>query len=1513
MMKILRKSPMLLATLFLCAILLVYFNNLKPHFNEVEKGYADNSRIINFSEETNPDELAELLVNNRYVKDTAEARLIADTLAGKDGRLKRMDFPNLYHLQKRDYGQIPIRVAEEKHVFDTVVKKSFKNVGLDSLFLAQSDSTLSVEKNLSEGDGEIRVHISPESDESVKGIVVRLQEHYSVEDKVVANHTVGFAKTDEQGNATFKGLDRKKGYSVLPIRKYYEYGGSKGIVEGNFDQYKYFGKLGHKEYVFEFQQLEHRIPMFTNATLKQIKRDGTITVRTPQDFKYVVVKWFVLVLLAWWLLAIVMVLRKRHFDSMLVSLAMLLTGLCVLVMFAIQNPLTEELRGVEMASGVLIGVGVILLFQFVDMVKVYQGSSKIAFDVPLTVVRWMFLPFKQKVSKIAVVLSGFAPWYKKLGAMMLLVCCLPFAIFNIPVISRVNKPIVRWIEKLPKGAGWLLLAIFLTALLWTPLGREIGGMKVNLSILGLTFQPSEIAKYLILLFMAAFFTQRADTIIAYSQPDRTRVLEKVKTLGWVIGGLLLLMAMYAALGDMGPALVIGVTFVLLYSLVKSKVNLEHLSDVDKWRRIFTCDFAVMIYGIVSFAGMTILGYWWNGPDTALLFAGLWFLAWIVLGILCHKQFFETALIINLLVFTFVFGGDIAKKVPVLRETSVAERFDERTNMCTNTWGNLDVHPDDPGYKHGKNAEEVSNTQVANGLWAIATGGMTGQGMGDGNPNLIPAFHTDMILSSIAEQIGWVGLVMVVLFIAFLLRRVVVVGYRVGHPFAFYFCMGVAIVTAVQFFIIALGSCGMIPLTGVTVPFLSYGRVSMILNLTAIGIVLSLSKNIRQEQLTETEEHVRRRSVGDYNYPVSIVTWCYVFLALFTLGVWQYYALWMRDDTLIHPAYTHTREGIPIIEYNPRIALLTSEMWSGNIYDRNGVLLATSDREKLMSREVKLKLQKSGVDSADVQKIMDACTKRYYPFAEDMFFMLGDYNTGMYSIYDENNPVGYLAELQHQDYLRGFNTSYYDKNGNPIKVTLDGTVNVDARYLRAAYRDTIVTPNIRDYSELLPYLKDGTQGKLLKEHNEKVRNGGCDLKLTVDAALQKDLQTRIQKYVDDNDLNNNGLLRVSVVVLDAQNGDLLTSANYPLPDYKRIKQEEDLARNSHRSISYNDNGRGYDWKAYTDRDLGLTYATAPGSTAKVMSAMAGLQKLGVSAAEKKYLVDEKEIVENGSAREPYGDEEVTMRDAIVKSSNCYFINLVNDCELYNNLGNIYEAVGIRIGGITPYYLSYKINPRKLLQFQTTIQEVGDRGVKKYRQYKEGTELRKMNDQDWQWAWGQGTLDATPLNMARVASAVVNKGVMPATQFVMPTNVRTRALRCGVDVPLLQGPASERLYGFMKEEAASQHSRQGGAVNLPSYMGGKTGTPERPHYFRSKTVYNARMGKNVTYYYNESQKTWQGVPQIKNDGWYMFFVERDGKHPLAVCVRMERGTGSGAAVRLSEKVVLAALKDNGYISR
>ena len=366
----------------------------------------------------------------------------------------------------------------------------------------------------------------------------------------------------------------------------------------------------------------------------------------------------------------------------------------------------------------------------------------------------------------------------------------------------------------------------------------------------------------------------------------------------------------------------------------------------------------------------------------------------------------------------------------------------------------------------------------------------------------------------------------------------------------------------------------------------------------------------------------------------------------------------------------------------------------------------------------------------------------------------------------------------------------------------------------------------------------------------------------------------------------------VVVLDAQNGDLLTSANYPRPDYQRLRDED------HAGIRYyNDYRHPADWKGYTDRDLGLTYQSMPGSTAKVMSALAGLQKMGISAAGKKYYVDDKEIVENGRVKEPHGYD-VTMRDAIVKSSNCYFINLVNDCELYQNLGDIYETVGVRIENVTPYYLSYSINSSKHSQFQNIIQEVGDRGVEKYRQYKEGGEPRIMNDKDWQWAWGQGTMTATPLNMARVVSAVANGGQMPVTHYLRQTADQQHKNITPEYVSITSSANAKMLKYYLREQAANNQSIFGA---FTEYIGGKTGTPERTLVKSS------------------------GKRSKPNDGWYVMYVETGtAHHPvLAVALRMERvglskkidgaSETSGAAMRMANEVVLSTLEKRGYIVR
>ena len=1463
-------------------MMFMFLQNLKPQFDQVEKGYKEKS-AINLSATTSKKDLSDLLYNNGYVENSRDAKYIADTLVD---RLKRQKFSNLYDLQKRAKGKIPMVVADSAKVLTNKVELSKMLVGLgDSLEDLPDASTLKTRLSLGNGDGEMKVVVTSDSSSNCGGVVIQLIAYYKQSDTVAKD--TSYLKTDSSGCAQITGMNRDKGYSVLPIRYGYEYGSSKGVKCGNFKKYRFFNKFWRKEYVYTFEQQEHRIQMIGNAMLKQIKNDGTLTVRTPAEYKAIVVKWFVFVLLAWWTLCLILMRRKKNFDQVLIASVMFLTGFCVLTMFSIQNPLTEDLRGVDMAKGVIIGIIIAIALQFVDFVKFYQEKSKAHFDIPI----WLFLPFKRKISWLAQVMADKdTNVLIKLLAGLGVLLCTPLMIFDLLQIPRLLKNI----EKAPKGTGWLLLALLLTALLWTPLGNSIGGMKVNLKLGPMLFQPSEIAKYLILLFMAAFFTQRADTIINYSRPARNRVANKLwsktKTLGWVIGGLMALMAMYVILGDMGPGLVIGVTFVLLYSLVKSKVNLENLNEEDKWRKIFTCDFAMLIYGVVSFAVFILAG---KAIGNSLLGAVLWFVAWIVWGSMKRRQFFETAFTLNILVFVFIFGGQIMQSIPPLANMSVAERFEERIEMCENPWGDLDIEG------KGDNAKAVSNTQVANGLWALATGGLTGQGLGDGNPNLIPAFHTDMILSSIGEQVGWIGLFFVVLVLALLLRRVVVVGYRVGHPFAFYFCTGVAIVTGVQFFIIALGSSGIIPLTGVTVPFLSYGRVSMILNLTALGVVVSLSQNIKTEQAEGVEKAVRLRSVGEYNYPASIISWTFVVLALFTLGVWQYYGFWNRSRTLVHPAFVYNNQGTPLIEYNPRIALLTKEMWAGDIYDRKGMLLATSDREKLDSYAGKY-------DSCglDIKNLKRKHPKRYYPFGEHLFFMLGDINNGLYFTYDEDNPIGYMAEAQHLAYLRDYDNVLRDSDGNAIKVNLKDTTQIGGKYIDAGGRDTIMRYVVRDNSDLTKYLKSGIHGRAVKRHNKRVSNGKYDLKLTLDAVMQTEMQNKLINYVEKDKSNkyrrsgleNNHHLRVSVVVLDADNGDLLTSANYPLPDYQRVR-EEDESGNKY----YNDNRRPNSWTAYTDRDLGLTNATAPGSTAKIMSAMAGLNKKGTTVGSNtKFDIQLYEVIDyNGHTPvEPPMNgnthEWVDMRRAIVVSSNCYFINLVNDYDLYKELEKIYKEAGIRLEGKAVYNLHYHPDTNNTLDaIVNSTRSDAINSWKKYQNdkskglYVNGKNTQTLKRGEWMWAWGQGTLDATPLSMARVVSAVVNNGAMPQTRYIMSDETKMHTLTSKTN--------AQAIKSFMRGQYEDNSTRKNHLIRYET-LGGKTGTPHRTY-----TGYKQKKGSN------------------KNDGWYVFYVDNKSldksKHNIAVAVRMERigisGGSSTDAMWLSREVVIPTLKQYGYI--
>lgn len=1469
--------PMLLVTIILLILYASYKNNLTERINLVNNNIKEGTTIV-LSHDIKPDLLSKIIFDNGYCDSFTDASYIAQTLAE---RQQKERLKSLYSLQKRDIGQVFARIADSLHVLDKVLSDSRRIIGIvdnidpDNIYTPcdNSDSiTVVVERELRKEWYQIR---TPK--ERCEGVPVRLQLHHH-NDSLNNPLLIGYGVTDINGVVVFRGLCADSSYSVLPIKEGFEYGGSKGVVGGEWIiQRNIIKRSFHniknwvnntKDNEFNFIEKEHKIPLFNNTTLRLIKNEGSIIVRTPDEFMKELDKSRVLLIVSWWFLALVFLffpnrskilpIRKLSFSSgIIIACCMFLSGLSILMMFSMVDPFNDELRGWDMTKGVIVGVLFAVILQSFDFNRIYHREK---------------FPF--------------------------------YAYFE---------------KKHCRGLGWLVVALLLTSLLFTPLGSSVGGMKVNLNI-GFKFQPSEIAKYLIIIFTAIFFTENIDNIIHYSNEFDANYKKKFKTMMVVAIGLMVLILIYLFLGDMGPGLVLGVTFVLLYSFSKSKQDLRD-QGIDKWKRWLKCDFMMLIYGVLSYILILLLlhnnfRYWYIYGTI------LWLIIWIAAGLfpirrtpsgrfspVYAKQVHETAIIMNLVIFVFVLGSNAGKG----NDTGVLGRLEERTSMCTNTWGGMDYVYNEVR-KHGVSpkivmSEPVSNTQVAHGLWALASGGLKGQGLGNGKPSVIPAFHTDMILSSIGEQLGWRGLLLVIFTYFVLLVLVAWRGIKTGENLSVFLCMGVAIVTAVQLLIIALGSSGVIPLTGVSVPLLSYGKVSMILNIVAFGLVLSL---VTQESNTITSvaeinhERVKANNIETFKKPYLIPTVCFAIGCIFTLFVWAKYQILKQNRTLIQPAYVINKEGNPVLEYNPRITLVSNEMYAGRIFDRNGLLLATSNKNDITGALLDtLVVHGINKDNLDVQKRRHL--KRYYPFEEHLFFMVGDINTRLLFSSPEEAPVGYMAEERHLSYLRGFDNILYDKNHNRIQVKLTTNRKRDDKYLQ---KETEITGFITlyDYSALLPYLKDGSGRKLLK-HNKSVEKGEYDLYLTVDADLQKDIQVNLADYITTH-FSNNHLMRASVVVLNAKNGDLLASANYPKIDYNRIIQEEKNAKDQGKKYAiYNDNNRPADWIAYTDRDLGTTKQTAPGSTAKVMSAMAGLMKMGQIASKQKYYISPENRVEIGQYPEPSGYK-VTMKEAIVKSSNCYFINMVNSNDLYPELETIYKTIGVSVSDIIPYYYRPVQDETKYQRFHDTIAKIEKIALRKYSSFSSDIKKNeiKMNMGEWKWAWGQGfnghELKASPLNMARLASAIVNNGIMPNTQYVIikqKKNKQEKALRQDESVQLLKKDEADILKNYMFAEAANQHNRQNNKVNLPSYVGGKTGTPERERQVGTIRKFNRKTG------------VYELHPNLikMNDGWYMFFVEGNKEHdPLAVVVRLERGVGSGEAVKLSGNMLLDLLKEHGY---
>ncbi|MCL5291043.1 MAG: FtsW/RodA/SpoVE family cell cycle protein [Actinobacteria bacterium] len=152
----------------------------------------------------------------------------------------------------------------------------------------------------------------------------------------------------------------------------------------------------------------------------------------------------------------------------------------------------------------------------------------------------------------------------------------------------------------------------------------------------------------------------------------------------------------------------------------------------------------------------------------------------------------------------------------------------RVDIWLNPW----VDPKGVGY------------QLIQSLIAISSGGLTGAGLGRGYPDFIPAVHTDFIFSAIAEELGLVGALAILLAYIILMARGFKTALASSEDFGKLLAAGLTGVFALQAAIIIAGISRVIPLTGITLPFVSYGGSSILANFILVSVIVEISSSRR---------------------------------------------------------------------------------------------------------------------------------------------------------------------------------------------------------------------------------------------------------------------------------------------------------------------------------------------------------------------------------------------------------------------------------------------------------------------------------------------------------------------------------------------------------------------------------------------------------------------------------------------------------------------------------------------
>ena len=137
-------------------------------------------------------------------------------------------------------------------------------------------------------------------------------------------------------------------------------------------------------------------------------------------------------------------------------------------------------------------------------------------------------------------------------------------------------------------------------------------------------------------------------------------------------------------------------------------------------------------------------------------------------------------------------------------------------------------------------------QIIQSWLALGTGGLFGQGLGEGKQKLfyLPEAHTDFILSVVGEELGFLGVIVIIAMFFLLVQRAIRIAIAAPDTFGRFLALGIAVLFAIEATVNMGVITGLFPTKGLALPFISYGGSSLVISLFAVGILLNISSGVK---------------------------------------------------------------------------------------------------------------------------------------------------------------------------------------------------------------------------------------------------------------------------------------------------------------------------------------------------------------------------------------------------------------------------------------------------------------------------------------------------------------------------------------------------------------------------------------------------------------------------------------------------------------------------------------------